>query len=174
VAVKANFRSLGARFGKQTPVAAAAITGSDPAAIVRALRSEGTVRIDAGELGAIDVTEADLVVSETPRAGWAVVTESGESLALDLHMDDELRRAGLAREIVRTLQEGRKASGLDVSDRIHVWWASEDAELATALAEHAAGIAAEVLALSFEGTPAPSTAIEIPTDLPVVLHLSRA
>jgi len=174
VSVKANFRSLGARFGKQTPLAAAAVGAADAADVVRQLRDHGTVRLHAGDLGPIDVTEADVVVTETPREGWAVVTEAGESLALDLTIDDELRRAGLAREVVRTLQEGRKTAGLDVSDRIHVWWSGADAELAAAISEHADAIRAEVLARSLDEGPANAEAATVETDLPVSLWLARA
>jgi isoleucyl-tRNA synthetase len=174
VSVKANFRSLGQRFGKQTPLVAAAIAAADPAAIVRALRESGTVTVEAGDLGSVDVTDADVVVTETPQEGWAVVTESGESLALDLHIDDELRRAGLAREVVRTLQEGRKAAGLDVSDRIAVRWASDDAELHAAITEHSVLIAAEVLATSMVEGSSEQGSTEVTTDLPAALWLARA
>ncbi len=174
VSVKANFRSLGQRFGKQTPVVADAIADADAAALVRALRETGSITIDAGELGSVDVTDADVVVTETPQEGWAVVTESGESLALDLHIDDELRRAGLAREVVRTLQEGRKAAGLDVSDRIAVWWASDDAELHAAITEHSDAIAAEVLATSMHEGSAADAAVEVATELAAALWLARA
>jgi isoleucyl-tRNA synthetase len=60
-----------------------------------------------------------------------------------------LRFEGYAREVVRLIQEARKASGLDVSDRIVVRWATEEADLAAALREHGAMIAGEVLAVSF-------------------------
>ena len=55
----------------------------------------------------------DVIISERPREGWSVVNDQGETVALDLELDDELRRAGLAREIVRAVQEARKASGLE-------------------------------------------------------------
>jgi isoleucyl-tRNA synthetase len=89
------------------------------------------------------------VVTETPREGWAVSSEAGASVALDLTITDELRRLGLAREVVRLLQDGRKAAGFEVSDRIAVQWQSSDEVLAAAVAEHASAIAAEVLALQF-------------------------
>jgi isoleucyl-tRNA synthetase len=174
VSVKANFRALGQRFGKQTPVVATAVTDAPAADVVRALRESGVVRLSAGDLGEVEITADDVVVTETPQEGWAVVTEAGESLALDLHIDDELRRAGLAREIVRTLQEGRKAAGLDVSDRITAWWQTGDAELGAAIAEHGGMIAGEVLATSFtRGEPAPD-AIPVATDLPVSLGIAKA
>ena len=105
------------------------------------------------------ITEADLVVTETPREGWAVAAEGGESLALDLHITDSLHRAGVAREIVRAVQGARKQAGFDVSDRISVWWDTTDPMVHLALTEHRALIAQEVLATAFsEGTQAASSA----------------
>ena len=84
------------------------------------------------------------------------------------------RVAGLAREIVRTLQEGRKAAGLEVSDRIEVWWTSADDDLAGAVREHAETIASEVLATSFAEAGPPDSAASVETDLPITLALRRA
>lgn len=176
ISVKANFRSLGSRYGKQTPVVAAAIATTDARGLVGSLRTTGAVELDTEELGPVGIGPDDVIVTETPREGWAVVTEGGESVALDLALDDELRRAGLAREVVRTLQEGRKAAGLDVSDRIRVWWTGTDAAVVAAIAEHAETVAAEVLAVELsEGTaPADAYEVSVPTDLPLALHLAKA
>jgi isoleucyl-tRNA synthetase len=74
-------------------------------------------------------------------------------VALDLTVTPELRRAGLAREVVRLVQDARKTSGLQVTDRIALSWAA-DGEVADALREHADLVAGEVLATSFgEGQP---------------------
>jgi isoleucyl-tRNA synthetase len=73
------------------------------------------------------------------------VNEQGETVALDLELDDELRRAGYAREAIRVIQEARKSSGLDVSDRITLTWTA-DGPVAEALRAHADLIADEVLA----------------------------
>jgi len=78
-----------------------------------------------------------------------VATEAGETVALDLGITPELRREGLAREAIRLIQDARKADGLDVSDRIVLRWATADADLSTALTEHAAMISGEVLAEEF-------------------------
>jgi isoleucyl-tRNA synthetase len=87
-----------------------------------------------------------------------VTSESGLSVALDLDVSPELARAGLARDVVRVIQDARKAAGLDVTDRIDLWWSSARAETARALREHAETVASEVLAVTFaEGTP-PATA----------------
>jgi len=174
ITAKANFRSLGKRFGKQTPDVAAAIAGADAAQLAAALRADGEASVDVASLGSVTVGGDDIVITETPREGWAVASEAGESVALDLAIDDELRRAGLAREAVRALQEGRKAAGLEVSDRIRAWWHSDDPEHRRALDEHATAIASEVLAVDFSTGPAPADAIAVAFDAPVTLTLARA
>ncbi len=153
VSVKANFRALGKRFGKGTPPVAEAIAAADGAELVAALRQRGTAEVVVGG-EPVALTEDEVVVTETPRAGWAVASDGGETLALDLELTPELRLAGLARETVRTLQEARKSAGLAVSDRIAVAWAADDDELAAALRAHGGAVAGEVLATSFdEGAP---------------------
>ena len=153
VTAKGNFRSLGKRFGQRTPIVAAAIAAADAVVLAASLRSRGTATVDVdGE--SIDVAPEDVVLSETPRSGWAVAADGGETVALDLTITPELRRAGLAREAVRLIQDARKASGLDVSDRISLSWTATDT-MAEALREHEALVADEVLATSItEGTAA--------------------
>ena len=85
------------------------------------------------------------MVSERPREGWSVVNEQGETVALELELTPALVRAGLAREVVRMVQEARKNSGFDVSDRIVLVWRA-GGETAEALRENAALVADEVLA----------------------------
>lgn len=152
VSAKANFRALGKRFGKGTPAVAAAVAAADAAALVGALRANGraTVVVDGEQ---VELSPDEVLVTETPREGWAVVGEGGESVALDLHLTPELVRAGLAREAVRLVQEARKASGFEVSDRIALWWVA-DGELAQALRELGGQVAEEVLAVQVtEGEP---------------------
>lgn len=144
--VKANFRSLGQRFGKQTPAVAAAIAASDPAALLAAMRASGSTTLTVSGLGEVSVAESDVVITETPREGWAVAADAGESIALDLTITDDLRRAGLAREIVRAIQEARKNSGLAVADRISVYWSSADEDVLATMSEHGEMIGSEVLA----------------------------
>ena len=91
----------------------------------------------------------DVIVTQTPRAGWAVAADAGETVAIDITVTPELRREGLAREVIRLVQEARKADGLDVTDRIALRWSASDEELAAALIEHASQIAGEVLATEY-------------------------
>jgi isoleucyl-tRNA synthetase len=146
VAVKPNFRVLGKRFGGRTKAVAAALAAADPARLAAAVRADGQVELLVGG-EPVTLSAAELLLTETPRTGWSVATEAGETVALDLTVTPELRRAGLAREVIRLVQEARKSAGLDVSDRISLWWTA-DGELADALREHGADLAAEVLATS--------------------------
>ncbi len=148
VTVKPNFRSLGRRFGAGTKAVAAAVGAADPAALAAAVRGGGTATVTV-DGAPVALAADDLVVTETPRSGWAVAADAGETVALDLTVTPELRRAGLAREVVRLVQDARKASGLEVTDRIALTWSATSAEVAEALREHGAAVAGEVLATSF-------------------------
>ncbi len=152
---KGNFRSLGRRFGSRTPVVAAAIAEADGAALAGSLAGTGTatLTVDGEE---VEVSTDDVIVSERPREGWSVVNDQGETVALDVELTPELLRAGRAREVIRLVQEARKRSGFDVSDRIDLWWQA-DGDTAEAIRTHADLIAGEVLASSMEQGPPGST-----------------
>ncbi|WP_030909807.1 isoleucine--tRNA ligase [Streptosporangium amethystogenes] len=172
--VKPNFRALGKRFGSQTKLVAAAVTAAEPAELARALRTGSPVSVDAGELGAVEIGADDVIVTEQPRSGWAVEAASGETVALDLTITDELRRAGLIRDVIRLLQDTRKSTGLSISDRIDVWWSTGDADLAEALRTQGRAVADEVLAVSLteggtDGLPTHSDA-----ELGLTFQLRRA
>ncbi len=149
---KGNFRALGKRFGKQTPRVAEVIAKHSADDLAVQLGEKGSISVEVdGEL--VELGPDEVIVTETPREGWAVLTEGGETVALDLELTPELRRAGLAREVVRLVQEARKEAGLEVTDRIALRWAAEG-EVAEALREHARLVAGEVLATTYdEGLP---------------------
>jgi isoleucyl-tRNA synthetase len=145
---KGNFRELGKRFGNQTPAVAKAIAAADAAALAAALaEGKASVAVDGEQ---VEVGPDEVLLSERPKEGWSVVNEQGETVALDLEVTAELRRAGLAREVVRTLQEARKNAGLEVSDRIRLWLVGAGADLGEALEFHSDEIAREVLAVAVE------------------------
>jgi isoleucyl-tRNA synthetase len=148
ISVKANFRTLGTKFGADVQVIARQISSVDSAAMVKALRISNTYKLKvnlAGKDKEIEIDIDDLVITETPRSGWSVASHSGESLALDLELTPELIRAGQIREVIRAIQEERKNLGLDVSDRITVNW-NAPTELSTAISSAITEISAEVLA----------------------------
>jgi isoleucyl-tRNA synthetase len=99
------------------------------------------------ELGPEDV---DLVRETAP--GWGVASEGGVTVALDVEPSPDLVREGLARDLVRVVQDARKAAGLEMSQRIELG-IEATGPLADAVAEHRAWIAGEVLATSIaDGT----------------------
>jgi isoleucyl-tRNA synthetase len=146
--VKANYRSLGPLFGKQMPLAAAAIASLDAAHVADAMRDGGTVGIEvAGR--AHTLTAEDLILTMRPAEGYSVEREGAHAVALDLNLDDDLRREGQAREIVHAVQNARKNAGLRVEDRIELALEG-DAQLLAAAEAHRDYIAGETLALRFE------------------------
>ncbi len=147
ITAKANFRPLGKRFGKQVQAVAKAIAAADAAVLKRDLGT-GSATLAVGD-ETISLTPDEVLFTETPREGWAVASEAGASLALDLQLTPSLQRAGLARDAIRLIQEARKATGLEVSDRIELRYTASREDTAAALSEHRDLIADEVLATSF-------------------------
>ena len=142
ISVKANFKSLGAKFGGAVQEIAKAIAATDATVLVKTLRSAGTTTVGTWEI-ALD----DLVVTEVPKSGWSVSSHDGESVALDLELNPALIAAGNVREVIRFIQERRKSDGLDISDRINVTWNATD-EMAAAIESDLGHISDEILALS--------------------------
>jgi len=151
ITIKANFRSLGARYGADVQAIAKALTSIDPEKFVQELRSEKVAHLSyqqsSGEVQRAEISEADLVITETPREGWSVTSHSGESVALDLALTPALIEAGFVREVIRAVQDERKRVGLEVTDRIALAW-NASADVAKAIDGHAGEISQEVLAIS--------------------------
>jgi isoleucyl-tRNA synthetase len=148
ISIKANFRSIGIRYGADVQAIASAINSADASSLVKALRENTETKLAYGSGQSALITIDDLVVTETPKSGWSVASHSGESVALDLELSPELIQAGLVREVIRAIQEERKNSGFDISDRINVSWRAQK-EVAAAIASAIPTISEEVLALSF-------------------------
>ena len=144
ISVKANFKSLGAKYGKAVQDVARLIAAADATSLVKGLRSTGTA-----QLGSFVIELDDLVVTEVPKSGWMVASHDGESVALDLALTPELIASGQVREVIRLIQERRKSDGFDITDRISVRWNAPE-ELIETITRNVARISDEVLALSFE------------------------
>jgi len=143
-AVKPNYRSLGPRFGKRMPQVAAAVEALDPVHVARVMAEGGEVGINVdGDEHAIGADEVSL--SLQPLEGYEVEAEAGHAVALQLELDDDLRREGLAREIVHAVQNARKAAGLEITDRIELALGG-DPELIEAARAHEEYVSGEVLA----------------------------
>jgi isoleucyl-tRNA synthetase len=173
VAVKANFRTLGARYAKETQLIAKEIAKSDAAALVQELRTtnKSLIIVDGQEF---EITAEDVIITETPREGWSVMSQDGETIALDLEISAELRSLGISREVIRMVQEARKTSGFDVSDRINLKYHTSDAQVKASIVENGEVIKGEVLALEFtdaQGSSAPTTRDE---DLNLEIWIEKA
>ena len=143
ISVKANFKSLGAKYGKEVQEISKAIAATDATALVKTLRKTGSSKVATWEIE-LD----DLVVTEVPKSGWMVASHEGESVALDLALSQSLIDAGNVREVIRYIQERRKGDGFEISDRIKVRW-NADAAIVAAINQSASHISDEVLALEF-------------------------
>ncbi|HET7583428.1 MAG TPA: isoleucine--tRNA ligase [Gemmatimonadaceae bacterium] len=139
-----NYRALGKRFGKRTPLVAAAVAALDGAAVAALQRGEPVAVSVEGES---HVLQPDDVSVLRRASGALVVQESGGYVAaLDPEITPELRREGVARELVSRVQRLRKDAGFEVSDRIRLH-VGGDAAVEEAAAAHREYVAAEVLAV---------------------------
>jgi isoleucyl-tRNA synthetase len=169
--VKPNYRALGPRFGKQMPQVAAAVAALDPGHVAAALRDGGQVGISVNGHDHV-LGPDDLTLAMQPLAGYQLEREGSHAVALELELDHELRREGLAREIVHAVQNARKAAGLQVEDRIELSLGG-DAELLAAARDHEGYIAQETLALkvSYDADSGTEATIE---GRPLTIALRRA
>ena len=156
--VKPNYRALGPRFGKHMPQVAAAVAALDATHVADALRADERVGISVDghdhELGA-----DDLLLALQPLEGYQLEREGSHAVALELELDDELIREGLAREVVHAVQNARKTAGLEIADRIELTLGG-DAELLAAARAFEDYLAGETLAVavSYDGaTGEPAT-----------------
>jgi isoleucyl-tRNA synthetase len=150
---KANFRSMGKKFGKKMPLAAqavAALTSEQLAEFLRGQPLVVTVDGDSQELAPDDVA-----IVRRSSGALAVQEDGGFFAALDPAITPELRREGHAREVISRVQRMRKESGFAVSDRIVMTVAGSD-EVGAVVDAHASWIAEEVLAAELVFAPDPA------------------
>jgi isoleucyl-tRNA synthetase len=142
------------------PAAAKAIEQLDASSTAAALDRGDAVTIEVNghqeRLGSEDLSLVML-----PRAGYQLERQANYAVALQLDLDDELRREGAAREVVHAIQNARKGAGLQVEDRIDLALSGDDA-LMDAVRQHADYVAGETLAanLAFDGSAGEATHTE--------------
>jgi isoleucyl-tRNA synthetase len=146
--VKPNFKSLGRRLGPRVKDVAKALAEAEAAAVVAAVDGPSkSFELEVwGE--AVRLTREDLDIRIEGRSGFSLAREGPYGVALDLDLSTELVREGIAREVVRVVQDLRKSAGLAVEDRIHLWLLPRDESAAGAVRAHSEAIAAEVLAVT--------------------------
>ncbi|MBR1447178.1 MAG: isoleucine--tRNA ligase [Prevotella sp.] len=116
--VKCNFRTMGKKFGKLMKGVAAAMDTLTQEQIAQ-LETQGTIGITVeGQALTVEAEDVDIISEDIP--GWLVGNEGNLTVALDITLTDELRNEGMARELVNRIQNIRKKSGLEITDRIRV------------------------------------------------------
>ena len=138
-------KALGPRFGAKFPRLRAVLAQADPEKLARAVNAGQPVTLVVdGET--VELSPGEVLVQTAPLEGLAVATDHGLTVAVDATLTPELRHEGLAREFVRRVQDLRKSAGLDVADRIKVYYAATP-KLDQAVRAFSAYVQAETLAL---------------------------
>ena len=146
--IKPNLPKLGKEgHGKNLPAIKKALEEADGKEIASAIaRGESyTLAFESGEL---DLTGEDLLIETTSAEGYACAEDVGYLAALDTNLNETLIDEGMAREIVRSVQDARKQAGLEVADRIRLGVSGSDA-VEKALAKHRDYVMAETLAIEW-------------------------
>lgn len=116
--VKCDFKKFGSKFGKQTKAVAAAVAGMSQEDIAQFEKNGSfTFSLDGGD-AVVEVADVEIFSKDIP--GWLVANEGKLTVALDVIITDELRREGIARELVNRIQNIRKSSGFEITDKINI------------------------------------------------------
>lgn len=142
--VKPNFKALGPKFGKQMKDVAAAIKALTDDEL-KSLETTGTLQLP---IGAISLADVEIMTEDVP--GWIVASENGITIALDVHISDELRQEGIARDFVNRIQNLRKDQQFEVTDKINITLERNNDELASAIEANKPYICEEVQAVQLD------------------------
>lgn len=159
--VKPNFKALGPKYGKDMKEVGngiASMTNED----LKLLEKTGEFLIPNSQFQ-ITLTDVEIQTEDVP--GWLVASDRGITVALDINISDELRQEGIARDFVNRIQNYRKDTGFDVTDKISIKLLNNNEALAAAVEANSDYISQEVQALSLEVlSKKPSNAVEIEMD----------
>jgi isoleucyl-tRNA synthetase len=145
---KPNFRKLGQQYGPKMKQLSGLIMRMDQDAINDyELNGEFSLELDGAE---IKLGEEDILIQSEDIPGWLVATEGGITVALDINITDELRKEGIARDLVNRIQNLRKDMGLEVQDKIKIQVADNDATLIDSIRSNKDYICAETQTLELE------------------------
>ena len=141
--VKCNFRTMGKKFGKLMKSIAAQMASLSQDQIAQ-LETEGCIKLDIeGEEAVVETSDVEIISEDIP--GWLVSNEGNLTVALEIELTDELLNEGMARELINRIQNIRKESGLEITDRVAVTVASNE-QTDKAIAEYADYIKTQVQA----------------------------
>ncbi len=159
--VKPNFRELGKRYGKLMKAVAAALAEL-PQEQIAVLEKEGKIGFDL-EGTAVEILTSDVEIISEDMPGWNVASEGRVTVALDITVTEELRQEGIAREIIKRIQNHRKTAGFEVTDRIKIVIEPNE-QTDAVIAQYKDYIAGQVLATSIEVGAVGADAAELDMD----------
>ncbi len=159
--VKCNFRTMGKKFGKDMKAVAAAVDALTQEQIAE-LEANGRLKLENLEgLENLEIIAEDVEIISEDIPGWLVSNEGNLTVALEVELTEELKQEGMAREIINRVQNIRKDSGLEITDRIHITIAPND-EVQKAVEGYGDYIKTQVLADDI--TIAPNNGVEVEFD----------
>jgi isoleucyl-tRNA synthetase len=174
-AILPDLKKLGPRLGKNLPQARDALAKANASALLAALAADGRAEVPLPGGGVAEITSDDILVRTTAKPGWAAAESPRAVVVIAKELTPELVAEGLVREVVHVIQTERKQLDLEFTDRIDLVFATESAELRTALERHRDYVAGETLAASIHfGTP---PAAAEPHDIdghPLAIAVTRA
>ncbi len=144
--VKPDFKKLGPKFGKQMKAVAATVAAMSQAQIAELERNKFVELELEGANARIDIEDVEIMSEDIP--GWQVANEGSVTVALDTTITPELRQEGIARELVNRIQNIRKNSDFEITDRVNVVIDTDDKEIIDAITAYSDYIAGQVLASS--------------------------
>jgi isoleucyl-tRNA synthetase len=156
--VKPNFAKLGKKYGAKM---------KEVTTVINAFAKEDISAVEKGKTlsrGGFDLVLEDVLISSEDVPGWAVASENGVTVALDITLTEELKKEGIARDFVNRIQNMRKDMGLEVLDKIGIEVEKDGAAVTAALTEFKDYISTETQALTFELKDKLSDAAEIDMD----------
>ena len=160
--IKPNFKTLGKVYGPRMKEIAAALTALSQSVIseIQRAETEGVAYTLSLPGGDVVLNPGDCQISSEDMPGWLVASQGALTVALDVELTPELRQEGLARELVNRIQNLRKASGFEVTDRIEVTIASNQA-LQEALERFGPYVCAQTLAREIRFAEHPEGAVDV-------------
>ena len=152
--IKPDFKKLGPKFGKNMKAAAQALTSLEQSQIAQ-FEKDGKIALTLnGEEAVVELADVEVISEDIP--GWLVANDGNITVALDITITDDLRKEGIARELVNRIQNVRKSKDFNITDRIVVK-ITPDEHVNDAVAQFRDYIAKQVLAVAIELAPVEGT-----------------
>ncbi len=153
--IKPNFKTLGKVYGARMKEIAAAFGSLDQKTItaIQTAETAGESYILPLQGGDVTLAPGDFQITSEDMPGWLVASEGSLTVALDVEISDELRLEGISRELVNRIQNIRKSSGFEVTDRVRVTIFSDAPDVAAAVSQFGSYIGSQTLSLSVDVAP---------------------